>query len=85
MKKAAAARARMEASYEVLGSGGSEASHGEVEVEDLNGEEIRSKVQVFLKKQIMQMGLTTVGFVIAVVGIWGDAVSPSPVYVRGFR
>jgi len=37
----------MEASYEVLGSGGSEASHGEIEEEDLNGEEVRSKVQAF--------------------------------------
>jgi autophagy-related protein 33 len=85
-EKRAAARARMEASYEVLGSGGSDAhseSNGEeVEVEaeaeevDVNGEEVRADVEVFLKKQIVRSALAGMGFLLSVVGIWGDGVSP---------
>ena len=81
-KRAAAARARMEASYEVLGTGSdahSEASNGEdVEVEerDVNGEEVRADVEVFLKKQIVRSTLTGLGFLLSIVGIWGDGVSP---------
>ncbi|KAK0746759.1 hypothetical protein B0T18DRAFT_369372 [Schizothecium vesticola] len=77
-QRAAAARARMEASYEVLGSGGSDAhSEGTDEgvvlgEEEVNGEEVRAKVQTFLRKQIVQTAVTAVGFVVAVVGIWGD-------------
>ena len=81
-KRAAAARARMEASYEVLGTGSdahSEASNGEeVEPEerDVNGEEVRADVEVFLKKQIVRSTLTGLGFLLSIVGIWGDGVSP---------
>ena len=81
-KRAAAARVRMEASYEVLGTGSdahSEASNGEeVEAEerDVNGEEVRADVEVFLKKQIVRSTLTGLGFLLSIVGIWGDGVSP---------
>ncbi|KAK4040221.1 hypothetical protein C8A01DRAFT_46381 [Parachaetomium inaequale] len=84
-KRAAASRARMEASYEVLGAGGSDAhSEGstgeEMEVEeqaaDVNGEEVRTEVEVFLKKQIVRSALAGLGFALSVVGIWGDGVAP---------
>ena len=83
-KRAAASRARMEASYEVLGAGGSDAhSEGstgeEMEAEeqaDVNGEEVRAEVEVFLKKQIVRSALAGLGFALSVVGIWGDGVSP---------
>jgi len=79
----------MEASYEVLGSGGSDAhsegSNGdEVEAEEreattvdnVNGEEVRADVEAFLKKQIVRSALTGLGFLLSVVGIWGDGVTP---------
>lgn len=77
----AAARARMEASYEVLGSASdahSEGSAEEVEAEerDVNGEEVRADVEVFLKKQIARSALVGLGFLLSVVGIWGDGVAP---------
>ncbi|KAK4151787.1 hypothetical protein C8A00DRAFT_16835 [Chaetomidium leptoderma] len=82
-ERRAAARARMEASYEVLGSGGSDAlSEGstgeEVEAEegDVNGEEVRAEVEVFLKQQIIRGALAGLGFMLSVVGIWGDGVAP---------
>ena len=73
----------MEASYEVLGSGSDAHSEGtsaaseegETEAEharDLNGEEVRTKVEGFLKKQMIQTAVAGVGFVMSVVGIWGD-------------
>lgn len=78
------ARTRMEASYEVLGSTGSDAhsdgtgsaSGEEVETEEQqNGEEVRLEVEDFLKKQMVQTAVTGLGFLIAVVGIWGDGVT----------
>ncbi len=80
-KKEAAARARMEASYEVLGAGSDTHSDGDIEdadVEDehagVNGEEVRIKVETFLKKQLVQTAVAGVGFALSVVGIWGDGV-----------
>jgi autophagy-related protein 33 len=73
----------MEASYEVLGTGGSdahsEASNGEEaegEDRDVNGEEVRANVEAFLKKQIVRSALSGLAFFLSVVGIWGDGVSP---------
>lgn len=76
----------MEASYEVLGSGGSDAHSegtdvGGAEEEVVNGEEVRARVQMFLKKQVLQTAVTAVGFVVAVVGIWGDGLQGGS-YVR---
>ncbi|KAI0125998.1 hypothetical protein BJ170DRAFT_457121 [Xylariales sp. AK1849] len=65
----------MEASYEVLGDSHSdEGSAGSVEEldEDVNGEEVRSEVELFVKNQIVQATLAGIGFMMAVVGIWGD-------------
>ncbi|KAK0715610.1 hypothetical protein B0H67DRAFT_601121 [Lasiosphaeris hirsuta] len=87
-KDRAAARARaMEASYEVLGAGSDAHSEGagsasgeELDVEEehasVNGEEVRVKVEEFLKKQIVQSAVAGLGFLLAVVGIWGDGVAP---------
>ncbi|KAK3353218.1 hypothetical protein B0T25DRAFT_568432 [Lasiosphaeria hispida] len=87
-KERAAARARaMEASYEVLGAGSDAHSEGagsasgeELDVEEehagVNGEEVRVKVEAFLKKQLVQSAVAGLGFLLAVVGIWGDGVAP---------
>jgi autophagy-related protein 33 len=82
-ERRAAARARMEASYEVLGAGGSDAhSEGstgeemEAEEGDVNGEEVRAEVEAFLKKQIVRSALAGLGFLLSVVGIWGDGIPP---------
>jgi autophagy-related protein 33 len=91
------ARAKMEASYEVLGSAGSDAhsegstggsaSGEELEGEEagVNGEEVRAEVEVFLKKQIVRSAVAGLGFLLSVVGIWGDGVAPvyaHPVYIE---
>lgn len=92
-ERAAAARARMEASYEVLGTGadahsdGAGSASGEeldaIEEESVNGEEVRVKVEAFLKKQMVQSAVTGLGFLLAVVGVWGDGVAPvKPVIVK---
>ena len=88
-ERAAAKRAQMEASYEVLGSSSTSAHSDEgtvsgeeveaVEEEevarDFNGEEVRTEVEGFLKKQMVQTALSGLGFLMAVVGIWGDGVA----------
>jgi autophagy-related protein 33 len=75
-------RARMEASYEVLGA--SEAQIDKAESDELtsdeeftqiNGEEVRTEVEGFLKKQAVQTVVSGLGFLMAVVGIWGDGVT----------
>lgn len=75
----AARMAKMETSYEILGDTHSEgtgsASGGEdleLEEETLNGEEVRGEVLVFRKTQYVQTGIASLGFLLAVVGIWGD-------------
>ncbi|KAI1082795.1 hypothetical protein F5B20DRAFT_577874 [Whalleya microplaca] len=75
-KEKRAAR-RMEASYEVLGDthsdeGAASASGGEDPDEEVNGEEVRSEVEFFVRNQLVQTVLSGVGFMMAVVGIWGD-------------
>ncbi|KAI0523755.1 hypothetical protein F5B22DRAFT_415424 [Xylaria bambusicola] len=72
-KEKAAAR-RMEASYEVLGDSQHDesASSDDVVDEDINGEEVRSEVQVFVQNQLVQTATASLGLAIAVLGIWGD-------------
>jgi autophagy-related protein 33 len=70
---------RMEASYEVLGDVPSDEGTAEdddhlLEEDELNGEEVRSDVDFFVKNQYVQGAIAGLGFAIAVVGIWGDAV-----------
>lgn len=64
----------MEASYEVLGAEtSSAASDPQLEEEDeINGEEVRGDVESFLKAQIIHGIISSAGFLMAVVGIWGD-------------
>lgn len=65
----------MEASYEVLGDTASDGTASEdldAEEETLNGEEVRGEVISFLKTQYVQTAFASVGFLMAVVGIWGD-------------
>lgn len=79
-KKERLERMRMEASYEMLGAdahseGSVEASGEELEGEEsgaVNGEEVRAEVETFLKKQIVRSAFAGLGFLLSVVGIWGD-------------
>jgi autophagy-related protein 33 len=71
--------ARLEASYVELGAGsdahsdGSSAADGdEIDSGSYNGEEVRAEVDGFRKKQLAQTVIAGVGFLMAVVGIWGD-------------
>lgn len=72
--------ARMEASYEVLGDSHSDAATSDSEAaaaaaaeeEILNGEEVRGEVEGFKRTQIVQTAIASVGFLMSVIGIWGD-------------
>ncbi|KAF7529703.1 hypothetical protein G7054_g9761 [Neopestalotiopsis clavispora] len=78
-REKAAAR-RMEQSYEVLGverESDNEGSSEDVFEEEINGEEVRSEVELFVKNHLVQTALAGVGFMMAVVGIWGDGVYDS--------
>ncbi|CAJ2501744.1 Uu.00g045970.m01.CDS01 [Anthostomella pinea] len=74
-KEKQAAR-HMEASYEVLGDSHSEegtaSTSGEELEEDVNGEEVRSDVEFFVRNQLVQTAMASIGFMMAVTGIWGD-------------
>lgn len=87
-RSGATAARRMEMSYDVIGSDAhSEAtldSASDQSIEDdtnttptspdnVNGEEVRGEVEGFLKKQAVSTAVAGLGFVMAVVGIWGDA------------
>lgn len=72
----------MEASYDVIGSDAhseatlDSASDRSIEDDgataDVNGEEVRGEVEAFLKKQVVSAATAGLGFLMAVVGIWGD-------------
>ncbi|KAI8946078.1 hypothetical protein F4801DRAFT_565928 [Xylaria longipes] len=75
-KEKAAAR-RMVASYDVLDDshteeGSGSASGEELVEEEINGEEVRSEVEFFVRNQLVQTAVAGLGFVMAVLGIWGD-------------
>ncbi|KAI0164833.1 hypothetical protein GGR57DRAFT_450689 [Xylariaceae sp. FL1272] len=67
---------RMEQSYEMLSDEHSEegtaSASGEELEEDINGEEVRNEVALFIKNQIVRTTIAAVGFAMATVGIWGD-------------
>lgn len=73
----------MEASYDILGSSDAQLNKSDVsedpsseeETEPVNGEEVRKEVKGFLKRQTVQTFVSGLGFLIAVVGIWGDGVA----------
>ncbi|KAF4988444.1 hypothetical protein FGRMN_9768 [Fusarium graminum] len=70
-------RAKMEASYEVLGDAHSEPA-SEEDIDDVNGEGVRAEVEGLARTYIARTALSALGFAMAVVGIWGDG-SPQPV------
>lgn len=82
-RKDRSATRRMEASYDVIGSDAhseatlDSASDRSIEDDgaaaaDINGEEVRGEVEAFLKKQVVSAATAGLGFLMAVVGIWGD-------------
>ncbi|KAK3398450.1 hypothetical protein B0T20DRAFT_208749 [Sordaria brevicollis] len=76
----------LEASYEVLGDPShSEATSGSEDVEEelanVNGEEVRANVEVFLKKNIVQSAVAGVAFLMSVVGIWGDGLGQQTIVI----
>jgi len=77
-RKEKQAAKKMEASYEVLGDShsdeGTASNSGEDLEEEINGEEVRSEVEFFVKNQILQTAVAGIGFMMAIVGIWGDGV-----------
>ncbi|KAI1157551.1 hypothetical protein F5B18DRAFT_644640 [Nemania serpens] len=70
-REKAAAR-RMVASYEVLGDSHTEEVDNEFVDEEVNGEEVRSEVEVFVRDQLVRTAVAALGFAVAVLGIWGD-------------
>ncbi|KID90110.1 hypothetical protein MGU_02815 [Metarhizium guizhouense ARSEF 977] len=73
-------RARMEASYEVLGDVHSEPA-SEEDIEDINGEEVRVEVERLSRGYFARTGLAALAFAMAVVGLWGDGAPKATVYV----
>lgn len=70
----------MEASYEVLGDSHSEPA-SEEDADDVNGEDVRVRVEGLVRGYIVRTGLAALGFAMAVVGIWGDGAPQAVVYV----
>ncbi|PHH76937.1 hypothetical protein CDD82_3750 [Ophiocordyceps australis] len=75
-----ARRSKMEASYEVLGEPQSE-STSEGEADDMNGEGVRTQVEALSRAFFVRTCLAGLGFAMSVLGIWGDGVPQSLVYV----
>ncbi|GFP53805.1 hypothetical protein ACSS6W_001414 [Trichoderma asperelloides] len=72
-RKATSSRARMEASYEVLGDSHSEGDlPSESELEDINGEEVRANIDGAARAYLARTGFAAAGFVLSVIGLWGD-------------
>lgn len=75
---------RMEASYEVLPGRDDHSDGGPASGDDLvddddddvgvNGEDVRAAIAAFTKAHVAQTAISAVGFMMAVVGIWGDGV-----------
>jgi autophagy-related protein 33 len=79
-KKASRPARSMEASYEVLGDAPSEATSDE-ETEEINGEDVRTEVEVIKRGFTVRGGLAALGFFMATIGIWGDGTPQAVVYV----
>ncbi|KAI1459045.1 hypothetical protein F4805DRAFT_422430 [Annulohypoxylon moriforme] len=84
-RKEKQAAKRMEASYELLSEGHSDedtSAGGEEFEEDYNGEEVRSEVEFFVRNKLIQTAVSGIGFLMAVIGIWGDGVVSETYVVR---
>ncbi|KAI1096289.1 hypothetical protein F5B19DRAFT_438611 [Rostrohypoxylon terebratum] len=82
-RKEKQAAKRMEASYELLGEAHSDedtSAGGEEFDEDFNGEEVRSEVEFFVRNKLIQTAVSGVGFLVAIIGIWGDGVADTYVF-----
>ncbi|OBT67526.1 hypothetical protein VE03_03716 [Pseudogymnoascus sp. 23342-1-I1] len=66
-------KAKLDASYELLGDSNSEAgiSDGGSE-EDVNGEDVRAEMLGFKSLQALRFYLSGVGFAVSLIGLWGD-------------
>lgn len=63
----------MEASYELLGDTISESGlSDDVSEEAVNGEELRSAMVGFGRTEKIRYAISSVGFVLSLVGLWGD-------------
>ncbi|UKZ55108.1 hypothetical protein TrVGV298_008925 [Trichoderma virens] len=72
-RKTTSSRARMEASYEVVGDSHSDGDlPSESELEDVNGEEVRANVEGVARAYLVKTGFAAAAFVLSVVGLWGD-------------
>ncbi|KAH6610531.1 hypothetical protein Trco_000551 [Trichoderma cornu-damae] len=72
-RTATSSRARLEASYEVLGDSHSEGDlPSESEHEDVNGEEVRANVEGIARAYLVRASFAAAAFVLSVVGLWGD-------------
>ncbi|CCC11052.1 unnamed protein product [Sordaria macrospora k-hell] len=83
-KKKSSTPRGLEASYEVLGDSASHSeatSDVEEELANVNGEEVRANVEVFLKKNIVQSAVAGVAFLMSVVGIWGDGLGRQTIVI----
>ncbi|RQM06860.1 hypothetical protein DH86_00000011, partial [Scytalidium sp. 3C] len=64
---------QMDASYEVVGDSHSEGTtSGEEVEEEVNGEEVREALKSFMTSQVARTAVAGIGFVMSVIGIWGD-------------
>jgi autophagy-related protein 33 len=78
----------MDASYEVLGSSDRDSegmtSGEEMDVEEqeeqVNGEEVREQMEGFQQRQIVRTAIAGIGFMMSVIGIWGDG-SPADMVI----
>ncbi|KAL5345211.1 hypothetical protein ACLOAV_009581 [Pseudogymnoascus australis] len=66
-------KAKLDASYELLGDSNSDAgiSDGGSE-EDVNGEDVRAAMLGFKSLQALRFYLSGAGFVVSLIGLWGD-------------
>ncbi|KAH6898607.1 type III restriction enzyme [Thelonectria olida] len=78
--KSSSSRARMEASYEVLGDMHSEPA-SEEDMDDVNGEEVRASVEGLARSYLARTAISALGFAMAIVGIWGDGAPQAVIYV----
>ncbi|KAI0447761.1 hypothetical protein F4803DRAFT_181086 [Xylaria telfairii] len=87
-REKAAAR-RMVASYDVLEDSHTEEGSGSASGEELlddeiNGEEVRSEVEFFVQNQLVQTAVAGLGFMMAVLGVWGDGAHLVTDVIEGF-
>ncbi|KFY07086.1 hypothetical protein V492_07459 [Pseudogymnoascus sp. VKM F-4246] len=67
------ARPKLDASYELLGDSNSEAGvSDEGTEEDVNGEDVKAEMLGFKSLQALRFYLSGAGFVISLIGLWGD-------------